>query len=198
MSKLSIAFYECVCAEIRIPTITYQNYSRAARCPNELSSVCIKYLKAEILQAKKRATCHARKRTLNIYTSLYGAAEKATQSEHVREGGRWSRIPTCDWHRSDWGWGCNHFVAYSFNGNDNCWLYLLCRETEELQALQVRQVNRRTWRRSTEAIKSSFVTRMRCSKMPTHAKDKVLILHETKNKSKTKIILMVKKCSGSC
>lgn len=104
-----------------------------------------------------------------------------------------------DWYRSpDWGWGCNHFVAYSFNGNDNCWL---CQETEEeLQALQVKQVNRRTWRRSTEAIKSSFVTRMRCSKMPTHAKDKVLsiALHETKNKSKAKIILMVKKCSGSC
>lgn len=106
---------------------------------------------------------------------------------------------TCDWYRSPvWGWGCNHFVAYSFNGNDNCWL---CQETEEeLQALQVKQVNRRTWRRSTEAIKSSFVTRMRCSKMPTHAKDKVLsiALHETKNKSKAKIILMVKKCSGSC
>lgn len=123
------------------------------------------------------------------------------QHNRNRSGrGRWS-IRTCDWYRSpDWGWGCNHFVAYSFNGNDNCWL---CQETEEeLQALQVKQVkqvkqvNRRTWRRSTEAIKSSFVTRMRCSKMPTHAKDKVL--HETKNKSKAKIILMVKKCSGSC
>lgn len=121
--------------------------------------------------------------------------KKATQSEQVREGQMEVSTATCDWYRSpDWGWGCNHFVAYSFNGNDNCWL---CQETEEeLQALQVKQVNRRTWRRSTEAIKSSFVTRMRCSKMPTHAKDKVL--HETKNKSKAKIILMVKKCSGSC
>lgn len=126
------------------------------------------------------------------------APRKRQHNRNTSGRGRWSRIPTCDWHRSDWGWGCNHFVAYSFNGNDNCWFYLLCQETEELQALQVRQVNRRTWRRSTEAIKSSFVTRMRCSKMPTHAKDKVLILHETKNKSKTKIILMVKKCSGSC
>lgn len=60
--------------------------AEGTRCPNELSSVCIKYLKAEILQAKKQATCHARKRTLNIYTSLYGAAEKATQSEHLGEG----------------------------------------------------------------------------------------------------------------
>lgn len=163
--------------------------TEGTRCPNELSSVCIKYLKAEILQAKKPSHMPCTKAHIKyLHFSLW--RRKKGNTIGAREGGA-----TCDWYRSpDWGWGCNHFVAYSFNGNDNCWL---CQETEEeLQALQVKQVNRRTWRRSTEAIKSSFVTRMRCSKMPTHAKDKVL--HETKNKSKAKIILMVKKCSGSC
>lgn len=93
---------------------------------------------------------HARKRTLNIYTSFYG------QKEPRGAGTR----PQPHFHQLESRNECNHIVSYyGFNGNDNCQPSSEKENREETKDGGHSQVNRRIWLRSTEAIKFSFVTR---------------------------------------
>lgn len=96
----------------------------------QLTQVSIKYLKSCSLSKKlrqnknkKKSTWHARKRTLNIYTSFYGAGKRNITRTRCPGGAQAPTGTRTEWIPTVMRGGCNHFGAYSFNGNDNCWVF---------------------------------------------------------------------------